>query len=150
MRFQVPQFVDIEDKIIGPLTLKQFLIYLAAVLLMIPLFIAFDITLFVTVALPMIGIAVAFAHVRIHSKSLASVIGNATKYTTRGQLFLWQRTAQPKPLRIQGEEYGNFSPEEALSTSDTSVSLATRAQVLETQGRIVQEDAEDPLLAETK
>ena len=28
MRFQVPQFIEIEDKIFGPLTLKQF-IYLA-------------------------------------------------------------------------------------------------------------------------
>jgi hypothetical protein len=28
MRFQVPQFTDVEDKIVGPLTLKQF-VYLA-------------------------------------------------------------------------------------------------------------------------
>jgi len=28
MRFQVPQFIEVEDKIFGPLTLKQF-IYLA-------------------------------------------------------------------------------------------------------------------------
>ena len=28
MRFQVPQFIEIEDKIIGPLTIKQF-IYIA-------------------------------------------------------------------------------------------------------------------------
>ena len=28
MRFQVPQFIDIEDKIFGPLTFKQF-VYLA-------------------------------------------------------------------------------------------------------------------------
>ena len=28
MRFEVPQFVDIEDKIFGPLTFKQF-IYIA-------------------------------------------------------------------------------------------------------------------------
>ena len=28
MRYQVPQFIEIEDKIIGPLTLKQF-VYLA-------------------------------------------------------------------------------------------------------------------------
>ena len=25
MRFQVPQFIEVEDKIFGPLTLKQFL-----------------------------------------------------------------------------------------------------------------------------
>jgi hypothetical protein len=28
MRYQVPQFIDVEDKVIGPLTIKQF-IYLA-------------------------------------------------------------------------------------------------------------------------
>jgi hypothetical protein len=30
MQFAVPQFTDVEDKLIGPLTLKQFLILLAA------------------------------------------------------------------------------------------------------------------------
>ena len=28
MQFSVPQFVEVEDKIIGPLTLKQFLVLL--------------------------------------------------------------------------------------------------------------------------
>ncbi len=30
MQFAVPQFTDVEDKLIGPLTLKQFLVLLAA------------------------------------------------------------------------------------------------------------------------
>lgn len=150
MRFQVPQFVDIEDKIIGPFTLKQFLIYLAAVLIMIPLFLSFDLSLFITIALPIVGIAVAFAHVRIHSKSLFTVISNAARFTSRGQTFLWQRTSKPMPLRIRGEEYGNFSPEEALTTAGSRASLAIRAQVLETEGKIVQEDAEDPMTEDNK
>lgn len=148
MRFQVPQFVDIEDKIIGPFTLKQFFIYLGIGLLLVPLFIVFDISLFITMALPLVGVAVAFAHVRIHGKTLFSVITNAVTFSTRGQLFLWQRTNTPKPLRITGEEYGNFSPQEALPLSGSAISLAQRAQALETTGKIGKEDLADPLTGE--
>jgi hypothetical protein len=34
MKFTVPQFIDVEDKIIGPITTRQFLILLATALLM--------------------------------------------------------------------------------------------------------------------
>lgn len=142
MRFQVPQFVDIEDKIVGPFTLKQFLIYLGGVFVLIPAFLSFDLALFITVALPVAGITVLFAHFRFHGKSLFALITSSLQFASRGQLFTWQRTSTPKFLTVAGPEYADFSsPLEATGVP----SLQTRAQALETAGNISQEDAEDPL-----
>lgn len=142
MRFQVPQFVDIEDKIIGPFTLKQFLIYLAAVMVLVPIYLVVDLSLFITLAVPVGALAALFAHFRLHGKSLFAVIGNAWKFAARGQLFLWRRTPSLKPLAVRGPEY-----EAATDLLDTA-SLSARARSLDTVGSIVDEDIDDEIAAE--
>ena len=91
MRFQVPQFIETETKIVGPFTLKQFLIYVAAVLCLIPVYISSDLSLFITIALPVLGLAAAFAHIKIGSKSLAQTVANAASHTLHGQFYMWRR-----------------------------------------------------------
>lgn len=148
MRYQVPQFVDIEDKIIGPFTLRQFLIYLGGVLICIPMFLLFDLALFITVAIPIMGTAVAFAHIRFYGKTFFAIIMNAVRFFMRGQTFLWQRTADLRPLAISGPEFEAFAPAHVLTIAPRTTTLATRAQQLETEGRIVTEDIADPMVAE--
>ncbi len=140
MRFQVPQFVDIEDKIIGPLTLKQFMTYLFTVLMLIPAFIAFDLSLFLTVAIPVLALAALFAHMKPNGKSMFSLTGSAFNFITRGQLFIWQRSGTDKMLPVKGEEYGNLTP-----LNEETAGLSQRARDLETKGSLVAEDMEDPL-----
>lgn len=149
MRYQVPQFVDIEDKIIGPFTLKQFLMYLVAVFVLIPVYLFSDLSLFITIALPVIGIAGAFAHLKINGKPLAGVLTNGFFFLTKGQLYVWRRTSKPKPLTLKDAQWEELtSAREAAQEELTS--LTKLAQTLETEGHIVQsEDIEDPLVAET-
>jgi len=139
MRYQVPQFITIEDKIIGPFTLKQFLIYVGAIMVLVPVFLSTTIPLFITIAVPILGAAAAFAHFKIHGRSLFTVIGSAIGFVTRGQLFLWRREADGKPLRIHGEEYEEYHSTEALQ------SLSDRARSLEAVGNVVNEDVVDEI-----
>ena len=60
MRYQVPQFIDVEDKIFGPLTLKQFL-YVAGgsgfsfiIWSILPTYLA------IPIALPILGFFIGF------------------------------------------------------------------------------------------
>ena len=57
MRFEVPQFIEIEDKIIGPLTWKQF-IYLAGGVgaLLILYYLIDSFTIFVMFGLPLLSL----------------------------------------------------------------------------------------------
>lgn len=89
MQFQVPQFTDVEDKIFGPLTLKQF-IYIAGGLGLgfliwryLPPFIA------IPIALAIVGFAVALAFIKVNKKPLIITIEAAFMYFIHKKLYLW-------------------------------------------------------------
>lgn len=139
MRYQVPQFITIEDKIIGPFTLKQFLIYVGAIMLLVPVFITVPIPVFITIAIPLLGAAALFAHFKLHGRSLFTVIGSAFSFVARGQLYTWQRETGAKPLPVTGEEYTEYR------ATNNIRSLSDRARSLEAVGNVVNEDVEDEI-----
>jgi hypothetical protein len=144
MRFQVPQFVDIEDRIIGPLTLKQFLIYLFAVMVCIPIYLIADLSLFLTLSLPILAVAAMFAHFKLYGKTLEQVIMNCVRFYTQGQVFIWRRTGTEKLITIRDPIWF-----EEVATSlpvRPTTSLNAMSQSLETQGKIVTQDAEDVMV----
>lgn len=141
MRYQVPQFVDIEDKIIGPFTLKQFLMYVAAVMVLVPVYLASDLSLFITIALPVFAIAAAFAHVKIANRSLATTVYNFFTFVSGGQMWIWRRTAKPKKLIIKDKDW---QATQDASAGSKLTPLAFKAQALETEGNTVKaEETED-------
>lgn len=96
MRYQVPQFIEVEDKIFGPLTLKQF-IYLAGgggVCLMfftlLPLYIA------IACMVPVVALVVGLAFYQVNGRPLIHALEHATAYLLGSKLYLWkQREAKP-------------------------------------------------------
>ncbi|MFQ5788442.1 MAG: PrgI family protein [Thermodesulfobacteriota bacterium] len=90
MKFQVPQFIEVEDKIFGPLTLKQF-IYLAGaggvvfiLWRVLPLFFA------IIIAAPVIALAVALAFYKINKRPFVFVLESAFKYMLSNRLYIWK------------------------------------------------------------
>lgn len=140
MRFQVPQFVDIEDRIIGPLTIKQFAFYMIAAMLIGILYIVVDIGLLIVLALPIVGVAVLFAHARFYGQPFGRVLLNSMNYTLGSKLYLWRRADKESVLKISGPEFGG--EEDDLGRS----SIDLMNQTLNTEGNIVAADLEDPLL----
>lgn len=105
MRFQVPQFIEIEDKIFGPLTFKQF-VYLAggvgfAVLLflLLPKFLAF------IIAAPVLAFAGALAFYKVNNKPFINVVEAFFKYTLTTKLYLWKKErAKPEGQQENDEK----------------------------------------------
>lgn len=141
MRYQVPQFVDIEDKIIGPLTLKQFLIYFSAVLLLIPVYLMSDLSLFITLALPVLAAAAAFAHLKPGGKSLFIFLANAVGFARKGRIWLWRRESRLSLLPVRGME---IEIEPAVAEPAGS-SLQEKVQAMETAGNVSADDLPDPM-----
>ncbi len=94
MRFQVPQFIEVEDKIFGPLTAKQF-IYLAGgaglsfvIYRVLPL-------PFIIKVIPVtlvLGFAVALAFGRVHQRfPFIYIVEAAFKYFTGPKLYIWKK-----------------------------------------------------------
>lgn len=91
MRYQVPQFIEIEDKVIGPLTVKQF-IYLAGG--GGPSFIAYNYLPFV-IAILLIGVIVALslalAFYKINNKPFIDFLESGFLYYTKDRLYIWKK-----------------------------------------------------------
>ncbi len=67
-QFTVPQFIDVEDKIIGPVTTRQFIIMLSGALLIAVCYKLFDFSLFVTVSILIILIFGTFAFIKVNGR----------------------------------------------------------------------------------
>jgi len=91
MQFKVPQFIELEDKIVGPLTIKQFLYLAGSAGLLFFVWIFFTLVAFIIIAIPVIIIAVVFAFYKPHGRPFITLVGSFIKYLTKPRLYLWKR-----------------------------------------------------------
>ena len=104
MRFQIHQFIEVEDKIAGPLTLKQLLYLLGAgAISFIGYFIfPFWIWLLLTTFVAVIGISLAF--VRYNGQPLIKIIISALNFFWQPRMYLWQRELKTTVIDIPNEK----------------------------------------------
>jgi hypothetical protein len=91
MRFKVPKDVDIEDRIVGPLTLKQLGWLGGGMVICIVLYKTADFQLFVVLAVLVVGLSTAFAFVRPYNQSLIAFCGSVMLFLTKPKQYLWKR-----------------------------------------------------------
>jgi hypothetical protein len=97
MRYQVPQFIEVEDKIFGPLTLKQFIYLAGGGGLCLVFFSLLPLFLTIALSIPVMGCALALAFYQVNDRPLINVIEHAVSYYLCGKLYLWkQNTTAPK------------------------------------------------------
>ena len=92
MRFQVPQFIETESKIVGPFTLKQFL-YIAAgaVLIFIFRYTVNSFFIWLVMSLPVAGLAVALAFYKIDGVPLPRYLVMALLFLTGAKKYIYRR-----------------------------------------------------------
>jgi len=88
-QFTVPQFIDVEDKIIGPITSRQFVILLVAAIFIAIFYRLFDLTLFITVSSIVFIFAVVLAFVRINGRPFHFFLLNIIQTSRRPGLRVW-------------------------------------------------------------
>jgi len=97
-QFVVPQFIDVEDKIFGPITVRQFLILLAAGLIIFVGYKFADFALFLTLLVVVGGLAIVFAFVKINGQTFHYFILNIAQTVRRPSLRVWQKSYSKKEL----------------------------------------------------
>jgi hypothetical protein len=90
MEYQVPQFIEVEDKIFGPLTLKQF-VYVAGGGGLCAILILNLHTIGFVLAIPIAAFSAALAFYKINSKSFTDIVEAGFNYYTGGRLYLWKK-----------------------------------------------------------
>jgi len=91
MRFEVPQFIEIEDRIIGPLTWKQFLYVGGGVGMGVVLFLTTPFLVFLLFGLPLALIALALAFYQVNNRPFSFFLEALFHYLSGHRLYLWRR-----------------------------------------------------------
>lgn len=91
MRFQVPQFIDVEDKIFGPFTLKQFIYLAGGASVALITTTLFGLFLGLLISAPIILLAAALAFYKINNRPFIFALESAFKYFTKDKLYIWQK-----------------------------------------------------------
>ncbi len=89
MQYQVPQFIDIEDRIIGPLTLKQFIYLAFAAAVLFVFWFLFKFYIWIIVALPITAAAMAFAFLKINDRPFVYFFIAAVFYFMKPKLYIF-------------------------------------------------------------
>lgn len=95
MLYNVPQYTDVEDKIAGPLTAKQFLWMLGMGAVLLVLWNIFAAGVFWILAIPVIIIFVAFAFYKPYGQPMILFVSNALLYLFRSKVYVWNRPIEP-------------------------------------------------------
>jgi hypothetical protein len=91
MRFEVPQFIEVEDKIFGPLTWRQFLYLGGGIGGALVLFLMFPFIIFVIFGIPLALLAGALAFYPINNRPFSFFLEAFVSYLTKQKLYLWRR-----------------------------------------------------------
>lgn len=99
MRFEVPQFIDVEDKIFGPLTFKQFIYLLGGGALAYVSFKILPFPVWPVMSLVFIGFGGALAFYRLNNRTFVEVAQSWISYMLKGKIYVWKRTpVKQKPV----------------------------------------------------
>lgn len=107
MRFQVPQFIEVEDKIFGPFTFKQF-VYLAGgagivviLFTVLPNFLAF------ILSVPVVVLVIALTFFQVNNKPFIFVLEAFIRYITSNKLYVWRK--DEKAVIKKAQEGASYS-----------------------------------------
>jgi hypothetical protein len=91
MRFEVPQFIEIEDKIFGPLTWRQFLYLGGGIGMAVVLFLRLPFLLFVLSGIPLAMISGALAFYPVNNRPFSYFLEAVVNYFSQKRLYLWRK-----------------------------------------------------------
>jgi hypothetical protein len=108
MRYQVPQFIEVEDKIFGPFTFKQFA-YMggsAGIAFIAYRFLPLYLAVFIIVPILALGLALAFY--KMNGRPFIDVVESAFNYFFSSKLYIWKK--EPKrPEEIEKQQVEDLS-----------------------------------------
>ncbi len=125
MRFQVPQFIEHEPKVIGPLTFKQFLYLAVPGAFAFFLYFSAPFVVFVmgTAVLGAVGLALGF--LQVGGKSLPALLMSFWGYSANPKTYIWKAGNARKAKNTPGD-YERTEEETAIASQ---VQLGTQSKI---------------------
>lgn len=133
-QFTVPQFIDVESKIIGPITVRQFIIFLIAGIIIALSYRLFDFTLFLVISFSLGILAIVFAFVKINGQHFHIFFLSLTQTLRRPKIRTWNNRLTP--LEDQTDFLTPPPPQNTVAPKMFKASrLAELALIVDTKGK---------------
>lgn len=107
MQFHVPQFIDVEDKIFGPFTLKQFLFLGGSGGFVLILYSFFPLIVAIILGAPIVALGMALAFYKINNQPFINILESAFKFQTKGKTYVWRKEPKKVTAKKAGEAEEN-------------------------------------------
>lgn len=143
MQFPTPQFIDVEDTVVGPLTIKQTVILGIGALIVFMSSIIFVGFVAVLISIPTVIISALFAFYKPGGRPMYLLVANYFIFSLRPKLYVWRR--EPEGILIK-RAIKKETLKESVSTEYKIISrnrLQELAWVLDTQQAIAPEGQEE-------
>lgn len=134
MIFNVPQFIDVEDKIAGPLTWRQLLWMIGMGAVLLVLYNAMPQGVFIVVAVPIVILFCALAFYRPNNQPLILYIIHGIFFLLRPKVAVWERPTAPMTKK-QPEPAKTITEAEPKEKRVTVTELKELARIIDSRGR---------------
>ena len=131
MRFTVPQFIEHEAKIVGPLTFRQFVFVGVAVAVCFVFYFSFPFTTFLMVSMVLIGAALCLAFLKVNGKPLPSLLFDFLKFTIEPKMYVWKK----RERQVKVYKKSELAPPQIIEEKkeEPKVRMVTRRRLRKTQ-----------------
>lgn len=118
MQFQVPQFIETEDKIVGPFTLRQFAYVGGAGIISFIFYFTVEFWVWILFSIILVPLAAALAFIKIEGRPLVHILLSAFNFYWKPQTYVWH-TERPEAKKDEAEmrraETGGIPLEDIIS-----------------------------------
>lgn len=104
MHYNVPQFIDVEDKVAGPLTAKQLLWMFGMGATLMVLWGILDRAAFFLSAIPVASLFVALAFYKPHGQPLITFVFYGVLFLFRPKMYVWKREERTTKSSVKRAE----------------------------------------------
>ncbi len=133
-QFVVPQFIDVEDKVIGPITTRQFIIIIVALIIMFIEYKLSDFVLFLLLAVLTFGFSGLFAFLKVNGRPFYYFLLNVFQTMKRYQLRVWIPEGVDKKPTIRKKNKTVKAPQFIGKEHISSSRLSELSLVVDTGG----------------
>jgi hypothetical protein len=118
MLFNIPQFIDKEDKIVGPLTVKQLGWIFAGGAVMLVFWTILDFSAFITASVPIVLVFGALAFYRPNGQPLIKFITSSVLFLFHPKIYVWKRLPEKFIVPKKSQTSSSTKKEKKLVNSN--------------------------------
>lgn len=133
-QFLVPQFIDVEDKIIGPITTRQFVMLLGGVFLTFILYKLLAFAYFAVSGFLVLGATAILAFARVNGRPIHFLLLNFLQTAKRPRMRVWNREMFVRNVQVIDSDIGEVKKVEILKESTSGSRLRDLSLIVNTGG----------------